>query len=550
MMRSTLTIPPALILTLVGGLATAAEPPTQAPVDKLYAEFRDRFDDNKPGADALLAKLEKEFPGHARTLDARKRFDAPGKTKPGMAAPAFKVVSLEDPKLEYSLETFKGKYVLLEFWATWCPYCVADLPKVHAAWERFKGRNFEILSFSLDKDAAHIAPFRQKKFPMPWKHAFLPGMKAHPIAEAYGAAGIPKYVLVGPEGRIVASDAELRGEVLESTLAKFLEAPVDPAKAILDEVRAAQRRVGEARKAHLAAGKPAADFVPELPVAEFQKRLAQERRPELRQALLVGLYQFTLLRRQDPDAELTALLKQELPSTAPAWSLDAGLLPRFLETRFSDAKEAEAFAAPGREKHPDPAVRAGLLMAQFEANLGEDDAVAKVAMERLEKDFPKEQNTKFARKLWEAQLKTPVGQAIPAFSVPNLENPSESFTNATFKGKVVLLDFWASWCPPCRAELPGVHKAYARFKDKGFEILSLSWDLKPEDIAKFRLKPGMPMPWKHAYLGRGKHELNEAFGVVGIPKPVLVGPDGKILATDAKLRGENLERTLEKVLGK
>ncbi len=214
-------------LTLLGpGLlaqapqATAAQ--AQARVEELYDKFRDAFDEEKPGAEGVLASLEKEFPGHKLSLDARKRFDAPLKTLPGKLAPAFRIPSLENPKVEYSLDGFKGKYLLLEFWATWCPYCVADLPFVHKAWERFKSRNFEILSFSLDKKAADIAPFRKTKQPMPWKHAFLPGMKAHPIAEAYGAAGIPKYILVGPDGRILASDGDLRGEKLEKTLESIL----------------------------------------------------------------------------------------------------------------------------------------------------------------------------------------------------------------------------------------------------------------------------------------------------------------------------------------
>jgi thiol-disulfide isomerase/thioredoxin len=122
----------------------------------------------------------------------------------------------------YSLDAFKGRTVLLEFWATWCPYCVAELPAVHQAWDRFKGRNFEILSFSLDRKAEDVAPFRKAKLPMPWKHAFLPGAKLHPIAEAYGAAGIPKYVLIGPDGVILAAGQSLRGKNLEGTLAKYL----------------------------------------------------------------------------------------------------------------------------------------------------------------------------------------------------------------------------------------------------------------------------------------------------------------------------------------
>lgn len=545
-----------LFFTLVlSGLTLQAQTP-QAPaatakseVDLRYSEFRERFDEEKPGAEAALAVLEKAFPGHKLTLDARKRFDAPLKTLPGKTAPAFRIASLDDPKVEYSLDSFKGKHVLLEFWATWCPYCVADLPSVHKAWERFKGKNFEILSFSLDKKAEDIAAFRQAKQPMPWKHAFLPGMKNHPIAEAYGAAGIPKYVLVGPDGKIVASDGELRGDKLEGTLAKFLE---NPARSVLEEIRGVVKGVGEARQAHLKAGKTPQSFTPDLtaPLHSLLARLAQETRPEVRQALLVGQYQLVLLQKQDPDAALTASLKQEVPSVAPAWGLSAGLLPRFLETRFPNPREAEAFAAEGRDKHPDAAVRAALTMAQFEANLGENDAVAKAALARLEGEFATGEDTKFARRMWDAQAKTAVGIPAPAFDVIDLANPTQHFTNDTFKGKYVLVDFWASWCPPCRAELPGVHRAWERFKGKNFEILSLSWDLKAEDIATWRANPESPMPWKHAFLGRGKHPLNDAYGVVGIPKPILLGPDGKIVATDAKLRGANLEKTLEQYLGK
>ena len=527
---------------LAATLVAQAAPPVQKPdVEALYTAFREAFDgERSPAAERALKTLEAAFPAHARSLDARKRFDAPLKTLPGRPAPAFRVPSLEDAGTAYSLDTFKGRPVLLEFWATWCPYCVADLPAVHRAWARFQSQGLEILSFSLDKRPEDVAAFRKAKQPMPWKHAFLPGMKAHPVAEAYGAASIPQYVLVGPDGRILASGNALRGERLEATLALH----VGPAAAVLEEARAFARRTAEARKT----GAPAPDAGTE------ERRLAglvaTETRPEPRQALLAARYQALLLQRKDPDPALVALLKRELPSTAPAWSLEAGLLPRFLETCFPDAAEAEAFAAPGRERHPDPAVRAGLLMAQFEAALGENEAIAQAALLRLEKEHPGASDTAFARRLWDAQAKTRVGAPAPAFAVQDLEHPGQTYTLDAFKGRFLLLDFWASWCPPCRAELPGVHRAWERFRGRGLEILSLSWDLKPEHVAAFRAKPGTPMPWKHAYLGRGKHALNEAYGVVGIPKPVLVGPDGTIVATDAQLRGERLFETLERLLPK
>ena len=217
-MRAALLAPLAALTLLGGPPPPAAAPRTQA----LYEAFRDLFDEDQPGASAALAALEQAAPGDALARDARKRFDAPLKTRPGLPAPPFSVPSLADPAVVYTLDTFKGRTVLLEFWATWCPYCVAELPFVHKAWERYKDRNFEILSFSLDKRASDVAPFRKAKLPMPWKHAFLPGAKLNPVAEAYGAAGIPKYVLVGPDGVILASGSELRGEKLQGTLEKAL----------------------------------------------------------------------------------------------------------------------------------------------------------------------------------------------------------------------------------------------------------------------------------------------------------------------------------------
>jgi hypothetical protein len=94
---------------------------------------------------------------------------------------------------------------------------------MHAAWAKFKGRPFEILSLSFDRKVEHIAPYRQQAAtPMPWKHAFVEGGFQNPVADAYGVKGIPKPLLIGPDGTIVASGSELRGTELEKTLAKFL----------------------------------------------------------------------------------------------------------------------------------------------------------------------------------------------------------------------------------------------------------------------------------------------------------------------------------------
>ena len=94
-----------------------------------------------------------------------------------------------------------------------------------------------------------------------------------------------------------------------------------------------------------------------------------------------------------------------------------------------------------------------------------------------------------------------------------------------------------------------LHKVYDRFKDRGLVILSLSLDQKPEDVEQF-MKEEWDMPWLHSFVEGGfTSPLAESFEVWGIPKPILIGPDGTILATGSELRGDRLEATLARHLG-
>ncbi len=140
----------------------------------------------------------------------------------GKSVPSFEVALL-DGSGKVSNTSMLGKYYMIDFWATWCGPCVREMPAIHKAYEKFKGKKgFEIISLSMDAAQTQIAPFRAKKWKMPWLHAFITGIFEAELAKKFEVAGIPKPILVGPDGKIITMQEDLRGEVLEKTLAKYL----------------------------------------------------------------------------------------------------------------------------------------------------------------------------------------------------------------------------------------------------------------------------------------------------------------------------------------
>ncbi len=136
-----------------------------------------------------------------------------------------------------------------------------------------------------------------------------------------------------------------------------------------------------------------------------------------------------------------------------------------------------------------------------------------------------------------------VGKTVPELVMPDVNGKEVSVTS--FHGKFLLIDFWASWCGPCRMENPNVVKAYKEFKEKNFTILGVSLD-KDKDSWKKAIAQDHLSWTQMSDLKYWNSQAVETFGFQGIPYNVLVDPSGKVIAES--LRGEDLDTKLKQVL--
>ncbi|MBZ0257423.1 TlpA family protein disulfide reductase [bacterium] len=136
-----------------------------------------------------------------------------------------------------------------------------------------------------------------------------------------------------------------------------------------------------------------------------------------------------------------------------------------------------------------------------------------------------------------------IGKKAPVFSAKTLKGKELDLKD--FKGKLVLVDFWATWCPPCRGELPHLKEVYKKYHKKGLEIISISSE-NGEVIKPFVVKN--EMVWHQ--VSDSQRKIGPDYKVKYIPSPFLIGPDGLLIAKGADLRMDNLEKTIEKHIDK
>jgi peroxiredoxin len=141
------------------------------------------------------------------------------------------------------------------------------------------------------------------------------------------------------------------------------------------------------------------------------------------------------------------------------------------------------------------------------------------------------------------------GQKAPGFEAKTTDGKQVKFPD-DYKGKIVLLDFWATWCPPCRAEVPNLVEAYQKFHAQGFEVLGVSLDQPNAGTTLTKFTEQTKMAWPQVYDGKfWQAAVAVQYGIQSIPRPILVdGDTGKILAEGSDVRGADLAPAIEKAL--
>ena len=315
----------------------------------------------------------------------------------GKPALDFQVTDLKGEEL--SLEKYRGQVVLLDFWATWCGPCIAEIPNVKRTYEKYKDQKFEIIGISLDRSITPLEEYIQKK-ELGWVHYWD---NAGKVSNMYKVRGIPSTFLIDGEGTI--RKTNLRGHALEHAVEDLV-------------------------KENLA--KPA---------------------------------------KTDEDSSQS----QSIPATK--------------------------LLKPDTTSEKDESIK----------------------------------STRTNPSEW-------IGKPAPDFQVTNLKGKELSLKD--FRGQIVLLDFWATWCGPCIAEMPKVKRTYEAYKDQNFQIIGISLDRSKQPLEAYVEKEGLG--WIHYW--DESRQLRTLYGVWGIPSAFLIDSEGII--RKASLGGFDVESAVAELVEK
>ena len=507
-----------------------------------------------------------------------------------------KQLTVGDVSLDFTAETLEGesvqlaevransRYVLLDFWASWCGSCRVEFPHMKEAYALYRDKGFEIVSVTIDDDreAWEVASDEED---LPWIDLGM-GREAQAPA-AYKVRGVPdSYLVDSATGEIVATD--LRRHHLRRKLEDLFARVDGPDYVIVGDVADAVK-AGEVTLTRSSAVLASSEELARAPIWDGRFRLAgQVTKDDMGRVSLSardaegnsrGSAEFILepgeirIRHGGPVVGLLADGGPYNQRVMAVWRNSEEYRDAVRDYAEVMAAKADLEEGPEREALTEKAwdlyreLRRVRVEPLREIALSDDDPLVSffaiemgglggtAALERLDQlaalvELPAaasafRSRTQTGMRLAETARTVKVGDKVEGFSALGLDGETYGLLDSLADNKVVLIEFWASWCGPCRAEVPNLKMAAEQFGERGFGIFAFSLDEDRQDWEVASVEDGIT--WINTGDLKGYDSpIPAQFGVLGIPMNLLLDADGVIVGK--YVRGDQLLAKLSELL--